>query len=309
MNFFTNNHPKETLNLFGLEDKLTFLINLYENNKLPKVLMFTGKKGIGKFTLTNHFLNYVFDKDNYNLKNCLINRISDFNKQYLKDIFQNIILVSGNDFKNPKIDDIRNLKKLVLKTTLLNQKRFVILDDIELFNKNCLNALLKILEEPPNNNYFILINNQSKSLIETVHSRSLKINISLTNKCRVDIINSIIKKKKLNVHIDYDLMHLTPGNFLLFNNICELIKFDFDEDFLTNLDNLFSLYKKNKDINLINFSLFYTDYYFRNIKEYENFNKVYENKFFVINNINKFITFNINQTSLLNAINNRLSNG
>ena len=32
-----------------------------------------------------------------------------------------------------------------------------------------LNALLKIIEEPSKNNYFILINNKSKPLIETLN--------------------------------------------------------------------------------------------------------------------------------------------
>ena len=43
-----NNDPKNSLVLFGLGDKLDFLIKLYNSNKLPKVLMITGKKGVGK---------------------------------------------------------------------------------------------------------------------------------------------------------------------------------------------------------------------------------------------------------------------
>ena len=41
--------PKNSLVLFGLDDKLDILIKLYNLDKLPKVLMITGKKGIGKF--------------------------------------------------------------------------------------------------------------------------------------------------------------------------------------------------------------------------------------------------------------------
>ena len=54
------NDPKNSLVLFGLGDKLDFLIKLYNSKKLPKVLMITGKKGVGKFTLINHFLNYIY---------------------------------------------------------------------------------------------------------------------------------------------------------------------------------------------------------------------------------------------------------
>ena len=57
--------------------------------------------------------------------------------------------------------------------------------------------------------------------------------------------------------------------------------------------------------------LFITDYYFYNLKQKktDNIGKVVEKKSFVVNNINKFFTYNLNQNSLINAINNKLSNG
>ena len=51
--------PKNTLSLFCLQDKLNFLISLYKNSNLPKVLMLSGDKGSGKFTLVNHFLHLI----------------------------------------------------------------------------------------------------------------------------------------------------------------------------------------------------------------------------------------------------------
>ena len=81
--------------------------------------------------------------------------------------------------------------------------------------------------------------------------------------------------------------------------------------FLKNLEILLNLYKKTKNINLINIILFLTDYHFYNLQEKKNDNieKVIEDKSFVINNINKFIEYNLNQNSLINAISNKLSNG
>ena len=67
------NDPKNSLVLFELGDKLDFLIKLYNSKKLPRVLMLTGKKGIGKFTLINHFLNYIYDNENYDRINNSIN--------------------------------------------------------------------------------------------------------------------------------------------------------------------------------------------------------------------------------------------
>ena len=58
-------NPKKSLKLFHLKDNFSFLKNLFQTKNLPKVNMISGEKGSGKFTLINHFLNYVFDKENY----------------------------------------------------------------------------------------------------------------------------------------------------------------------------------------------------------------------------------------------------
>jgi len=311
MNINEHNDPKNSLVLFELGDKLDFLIKLYNLNKLPKVLMISGKKGIGKSTLINHFLTYIYDQNNYDLKNKSINNQTEFYKQYLNNMFPNIIYLSGDNFKNVKIDNIRDLKSTILKTTISDKKRFIILDDVELFNINSLNALLKIIEEPASNNYFILINNKTKPLIETIYSRSLEIKILLNNETRIKVIESLIQKNNLKIFIDFNFSNLTPGNFLSFNKICEENKINFDGEFSQNLKILLDLYKKNKNINLINTMLFLTDYYFYNLQKKRNsgIERVIENKSFVISNINKFIAYNLNQNSLINAINNKLSNG
>ena len=311
MNTNEYNDPKNSLVLFGLDSKLDFLIELYNSNRLPKVLMISGKKGVGKFTLINHFLSYIYDKDNYNLKNRTINNQTQFYKQNLNNIFSNIVYLAGNNFKNVKIEDIRDLKSTILKTTISKKERFIILDDIELFNINSLNALLKIIEEPSSNNYFVLINSKTKPLIETIYSRSLEIKILLSNETRIKIIESLIKKINLEVFIDFNSSNLTPGNFLSFNKIFEENKINTGEKFLKNLEILLNLYKKTKNIDLINIILFLTDYYFYSLQEkkIDNIERIIENKSFVINNINKFISYNLNQSSLINAINNKLSNG
>tara|TARA_B100000287_G_C20406468_1_gene691765 strand:- start:323 stop:766 length:444 start_codon:yes stop_codon:yes gene_type:complete len=147
--------------------------------------------------------------------------------------------------------------------------------------------------------------------METIYSRSLEIKILLSNETRIKVIESLIKKNDLEVFIDFNSSNLTPGNFLSFNKICEENKINVDEDFLQNLKILLNSYKKNKNINLINMILFLTDYHFYNLKEKKNDNieKIIEDKSFVISNINKFIAYNLNQNSLINAISNKLSNG
>lgn len=311
MNLNQFNSIKTSLTLFELSKELSFLINLLEKKKFPKVLLLSGKKGIGKATLVNHFLTYVYDKENYNYEKKIINKNSFFYKRYLNNVITEIIYLEGSAYKSIKTDDIRSLKSSILKTSLSEKKRFIILDDLELFNLSSLNGLLKIIEEPSKNNFFILINNKTKPLLETIRSRSIEIKLALSNLKRKKIIETLIANRNLQISLDFSASDLTPGNFLIFNDICNKNQININGNYNNSLEKLLSLYKKNKNINIINLILFLTENYFHSLQEKKNSNidKIYDTKCFVIKNINQFVSYNLNQNSLINAINIKLSNG
>ena len=311
MNLNQFNSIKTSLTLFELSKEFSFLINLLEKKKFPKVLMLSGKKGIGKATLVNHFLTYVYDKENYNYEKKIINKNSFFYKRYLNNVITEIIYLEGSAYKSIKTDDIRSLKSSILKTSLSEKKRFIILDDLELFNLSSLNGLLKIIEEPSKNNFFILINNKTKPLLETIRSRSIEIKLALSNLKRKKIIETLITNRNLQISLNFSASDLTPGNFLIFNDICNKNQINISGNYNNSLEKLLSLYKKNKNINIINLILFLTENYFHSLQEKKNSNidKIYDTKCFVIKNINQFVSYNLNQNSLINAINIKLSNG
>ena len=237
------------------------------------------------------------------------NNNSIFYKQFIDNIYSNIIYLSGNDFKNIKVDDIRDLKKNIHQTSISDKPRFIILDDIELFNTNSLNGLLKIIEEPTNNNHFLLINNKSKTLIETIKSRCLDFKVILSEHKRLDIINSLISKFNVNPIIDPETSQLTPGNFIKFNYICESNKIIPNANYLKNLTLLLNFYKKKRELLYVDMVLFLTDYYFSDLKNKSSLNneKMIEYKTFIFENINKFFLYNLNQNALLNAITNKIN--
>ena len=300
---------KKSLRLFGLFDNFNFIKKLYIKNKLPKVLMLSGKKGSGKSTLLNHLLFFIFDNKNYSVKDNELKIQSTFYNQFIGNIFSNIIYLSGLDFKNTKVEDIRNLKKKIFQSSISNQPRFIIFDDVELFNINSLNALLKIIEEPTKNNYFVLINNKSKILIDTIKSRCLDIKIILNEEKRINIIESLIKKFDINLSIEPNNSKLTPGNFIKYNYIFNENHMQIENNFLKNLIILLNLYKKDKDIMFINMMTFLTDNYFNSHRKKNVYtsDKIIECKEFVLKNINKFYLYNLNQNALLNNINNKIN--
>lgn len=300
---------KASLKLFGLQKNFRFIFELYKRKKLPKVLMFSGKKGSGKSTLVNHFLYSIFDIENYNLDKLIFSENSIFLKQFQNNIFSNILYISGADFKSVKVDDIRDLKTSIFQSTISNKDRFIIFDDIELFNQNSLNALLKIIEEPSKKNYFFLINNNSKPLLETIKSRALEIKIILDENQRLEIIDKLAKLFKLELILNPKFSYLTPGNFVKFNYICKEYDIITTNNFVENLTLLLNLYKKNKDVIFINLIFFIADDYFKNLKDKNLFNndKIYETKNYIFDNLNNFKLYNINQNSLINNINDILN--
>ena len=298
---FENFEPRKTPKLIGYDEKFLLLRKLIEYQKFPKALLLSGEKGIGKFTAISHLMHYYFDKENYDLNNFTIKKKSSFSDQFLQNLYPNILYLQGSDINNLKIEDIRKLKINLQKTPLNNDKRFIIFDDVELFNLNSVNALLKIIEEPSDKNYFILINNKTKPLIQTISSRCLELRFFL-NDCTRDSVLSFLKDFfNQKILLDKDFIQIAPGNFIKFNYIFELKNINLDEKFLINLNNLVNLYKKDKDIFYKDLIFFFIDYYFQSNK-YKMIltnKKLFEKKTELVRKIDQFFVYNLNQKNLL----------
>ncbi len=303
-------NAKNSLNLFGLKKDFNFLYSLYKKKNLPKVLLLTGHKGLGKSTLINHFLISVFDEDNYNLsENMILNKSLIYN-QFKNNLFSNIIYLTGADFSSVKVDDIRNLKSQIFQSTIINKDRFIILDDIELFNNNSVNALLKIIEEPSKGNYFILINNKAKPMLETIKSRSLEVKINLSDTDKLQIIDKLINCLNIEKYLDPYKLKLSPGSYLKFNHLCRENNILINEDFIMNLSVILNLYKKKKDYIYISLAFFIVDHYFKKLCDNKTLNKekVFYKRNYIFENLNNFQVYNLNQNSLINVISNEINN-
>ncbi len=310
MNYPIYFDTKNSLNLFGLKKDFGFISELYLKQNLPKVLMFTGDKGSGKSTLINHFLYSIFDINHYNKETFSIEENSIFLRQFQNNIFSNIIYINGENYKSIKIEDIRNLKKKILKSTISTKDRFIILDDIELLNQNSLNALLKIVEEPLQKNYFFLINNKRRQLLETIKSRALEIKIILNETQRLEIIKKLVNFYKLDLILDPKDSFLSPGNFIKYNFICKEYDILPTNNFVKNLLLVLDIYKKKKDILLINLVSFLADHYLMNLRDKNLIknDKLFETKDYIMDNLNNFILYNLNQNTFINAVDDRLNN-
>ena len=299
--------------LLALDEQFDQLINLYENNKFPKVLLLNGKKGLGKFTLINHFLNYLFTKNEkekkYNVTKKEINTNSKFYSSLLNQTSQEILFLKAEENKNIKIEDVRNLKQIISNTSLIDQPRFIIIDEVEYLNGNSANALLKILEEPSLNNFFILINNQQSDLLKTISSRCLAENIFMPHNKKKDVIDYLINLNQIKNIIIED-KSLTPGTFIKFNYICEKYEITNEQSLENKLNLLLNLYKKDKDKAFISLIYYFIDIHFLKMIKDRSMKTDYllKRKSMIFENLDNLTKYNLNISSVLNDINFKLQN-
>ena len=300
--------PKRTLKLFGMSQKFIFLKNLLIENRFPKVLMFTGLKGIGKFTLINHLMNFYYDKKNYDLKEFKINEKNIFYQQFLNNIYPNVYYLNAFDLKAVKIEDIRSLKNYLNKTPINNDKRFIILDDVETLNINSLNALLRLIEEPSDSNFFILINNKSRKILDTIKSRCLEIKIILNDNETNKITSSLIDYFKQNITIKNKGIKASPGNYIKFNYFLDDKKISIEDEYIINVNKILNCYKKEKNIFYKEVLFFLTEHYLQFKTKNLPIHKVIDKRSFICKEINDFFIYNLNQGALLNSIENKYIN-
>ena len=208
--------PVNQTRLFGLDKFIKELIKLEKNENLPNKILLSGQKGLGKSTLAYHFINYILSRDEefgYNTEKLEINPKNHSYKTILNKSNPNFILIDIN--AENKFIDINQIRELILnlnKSSFNKKPRFVLIDNIEFLNVNSINALLKVLEEPSFNVFFILINN-NKKILSTLLSRCLNFKISLKNSENLEIAKKLLNDDIDNV-ISNDLInyYFTPGN-------------------------------------------------------------------------------------------------
>ena len=197
------------------------------------------------------------------------------------------------------------------KSTFNNMARFILIDNVENLNKNSINALLKIIEEPNDNLFFILINNNESYILPTLISRCITFKINFTFNESMFVSNKILNENIFNI-INPDLLNYysTPGEIINLINFSRDKNIDLKDHTLVNflillIDN--GHYKKNKFVKniLVNFiELFFLKEYKSTISKdsllyfYQNFiKKIYDTEKFNLDEESLFLEF---RSKLLN---------
>ena len=308
--------PSENTKLYGMNHFFNEITNLYKEKKMPSKILLSGKKGLGKSTLAYHVINYILSADEdlkYDSSNFVINKNNKSFKLLLNKSHPNFYLIDLlNDKKNIDVAQIREMINYTNKSAFNNMARFILIDNIENLNKNSVNALLKVIEEPNKNIFFILINNNEKKILPTLKSRCLIFKINFTFKESIEVSNQILGENMFDL-VNHDLInhYNTPGEIINLINFSKDKNIDLKNFTLINFLNLLidkGYYKKNKNVKiiLINFiELFFLKEY-KLSKTKNSLLNFYHN---FINKINDSDKFNLDEESLFLEFKSKLLNG
>ncbi|NPB04968.1 MAG: hypothetical protein GXO08_01100 [Aquificae bacterium] len=179
----------------GHERQKTFLKRAFELGRVPSAFAFVGKEGVGKKLLALEFARGLLCErgEAFGCGECpscrrvgrfveavrrgeteelAYRRRDESGKErfaYLIGEHPDLALVVP-DGAQIKIDQIRALQEFVsLRPT--GRRKVVIIDDAGKMNPQAQNALLKTLEEPPEDTHFVLVASKRGELLPTVLSR------------------------------------------------------------------------------------------------------------------------------------------
>tara|TARA_B110000027_G_scaffold49010_1_gene53609 strand:- start:116 stop:1054 length:939 start_codon:yes stop_codon:yes gene_type:complete len=311
-----NFKASENIRLFGMNVFFNEITKLYNSKKMPTKILLSGKKGLGKSTLAYHIVNYILSENEeykYDLTKFIINKENKSFKLVQNNTHPNFYLIDLlYDKKNIDISQIRNVISYTYKSSFNVMPRLILIDNIETLNRNSVNALLKVIEEPNKNIYFILINNNEKLILPTLKSRCLTFKINFTFEQSMLVSNQILNRNLLDL-INYELInyYTTPGEIIDLINFSKEKNIELKDYTLINLLNLLidnGYYKKNRFIKklLFNFIELYFLKEYKTSKTKQKLLNFYQN---FINKIHNTEKFNLDEESLFLEFKSKLLNG
>ncbi|MDC0462345.1 AAA family ATPase [Alphaproteobacteria bacterium] len=188
------NSAQSYIGLRGHTDFLEQFCIAKQNNQLHHAYLFFGKLGIGKSLLARQLAAYLLQEEKENtpvfngmeqneVKNILsLNENNSVWRQVFYHSHPDLIYLFAhksetNKSGQIKIEDIKSIAHLTHHQSGRGGWRIVIIDSLDNTNRNSSNAILKILEEPPEKTIFFLISHKINNVIPTIRSRCQQVRL------------------------------------------------------------------------------------------------------------------------------------
>lgn len=152
------------------------MLNDFTSGKVSHAYMILGDKGSGKFTLTNAFAQLLLCEDPHGTAPCGECACCSYFESL--SAHPNVTVVSTENRASIGIKDIRDMADGVYTSPYIGSKKVYIIKDAEKMTQQAQNALLKLIEEPPEHAVFFLLSSSRYAMLATVISRCRTISMT-----------------------------------------------------------------------------------------------------------------------------------
>ncbi len=190
--------PQRFTDLVGQDVTVRTLKNALSNNHLAHAYLMTGIRGVGKTTISRLMAMAVNCTSAQEGEPC---GICDSCTSIAKG--NNLDIQEMDAASHTGVDDIREILDGVRYPPVHLKTKVYIIDEAHMLSKSAFNALLKTLEEPPENVMFILATTESDKLPITVRSRCQRFDLRRLNVDEVaDYLAYVLKEEGINTNPD-----------------------------------------------------------------------------------------------------------
>jgi DNA polymerase III gamma/tau subunit len=176
-------HPRQTHGLFGHTAAETTLLNAYRSGRIPHAFLIVGPKGIGKATLAYRMARFVMAHPDpaapevqaaaslaVDENDPAARRIAAQGQPDLL-VIERVVNDKGVLHKLIRVEDVRETVPFFGSTAREGGWRIAIVDAVDELNASGANALLKVLEEPPERALLLLVSHSASRVLPTIRSR------------------------------------------------------------------------------------------------------------------------------------------
>src|SRR4051794_29167018 len=177
-------HPRETTALFGHRDAEMALLSAYRGGRVPHAWLIGGPPGIGKATLAYRFARFVLAHPNpaapdvqkatslaIDPEHPAARRIAVQAQGDLLVLERVINEQTDKLYTVIRVEDVRRSVSFFGSTAGEGGWRIAIVDSVDDLQREGANALLKVLEEPPERALLLLLSNAPGRELPTIRSR------------------------------------------------------------------------------------------------------------------------------------------
>jgi DNA polymerase-3 subunit delta' len=186
-------HPRETVALHGHQDQEAAFLQAFASGRLHHAWMLTGPKGVGKATLAWRLARFLLatPEDDGGMFAAPPPTSTDVSPDHpvARRMLQlaeprHFLLRRGPNDKETalsqiiSVDEVRKMKSFFTLSAADGGRRTAIIDAVDEMNPQAANALLKLLEEPPDGVTLFLVAHQPARLLPTIRSRCRELRLA-----------------------------------------------------------------------------------------------------------------------------------